>query len=145
MDYRKAWDEVKAKLGESIEEGRDNGYDEGEETYPSGMYDAYKRVLDHMKELESQIPGDIKVGDTVRIVKLGLIYPSYVEWIRKNVTNPLLAARWDRDRRLRHTEIGVVRYVAPHSPGSMATIAYVEIGGGCYMVEINGLEKVEEA
>lgn len=33
MDYRKAWDEIKDMLETAIEEGRDNGYDEGAETY----------------------------------------------------------------------------------------------------------------
>jgi hypothetical protein len=145
MDYRKAWDEVRSRLVDALDEGRDNGYDEEIATYENGMYEAYKRTLDHMISLESRIPEDIKVGDTVRIVKIGLIYPSYVEWIRKNVTNPLFAARWDRNRRLRHSDFGIVRYIAPHSLGSTATIAYVDTGNACYMIDINGLEKVEEA
>lgn len=144
MDYRKAWDEVKSKLEESIQEGRDNGYDEGSETYASGMYDAYKRVLDHVISLESQIPEDIKVRDTVRVVNPDLCYPSYGDWIKQNVENPFLAVRWAANRVLRKGETGIVRYLAPHSPEDKTVIAYIDVGNACFMIRIDGLEKIVE-
>lgn len=143
MDYRKAWDEVKSKLEESIQEGRDNGYDEGSETYASGMYDAYKRVLDHVRSLESQIPKDIKIGDTVRVLNIGGLYPCYREWILQYITNPFLAAKWGRYRRLDSGSIGVVRYIAPHGTQD-CNLAYIEVGNVCFIMALEGLELIEE-
>lgn len=141
MDYRKAWDEVKAKLEESVQEGRDNGYDEGSETYQSGMYDAYKRVLDHVISLESQIPEDIKVGDTVRASNSGEVYSSYSDWIRFNIDNPFLAAKWAHCRAIKNGAIGVVRVIAPHGKQDR-DVAYIEVGNACFMIALEGLEKI---
>jgi hypothetical protein len=146
MDYRKAWDEVKSKLDLAIAEGEDNGYDDTESaTRESGMYEAYKRVYDDMVKLESEIVSkEIRVGDTVRVVNPGLCYSSYSGWIKENVENPLLAVRWAANRSLRKGETGLVRYLAPHSPGVKAMIAYIDVGNACFMIEINGLEKIGE-
>jgi hypothetical protein len=146
MDYRKAWDEVKSKLEESIQEGLDNGYDKGSGTsFENGAYHAYKRVYDDMVKLESEtVSKEIRVGDTVRVVNPGLCYSSYSGWIKENVENPLLAVRWAANRSLRKGETGLVRYLAPHSPGVKAMIAYIDVGNACFMIEINGLEKIGE-
>ena len=142
MDYRKAWDEVKTLLEDAVQEGRDNGYDTGDETYHTGMYDAFKRILDNVVELESVIgSGEIEVGDTVRVANSGWLYPSYRDWILQNVTNPFFSARWARDRRLTQDATGVVRYVAPHGTQDR-TLAYIEIDNVCFIVALEGLEKV---
>ena len=142
MDYRKAWDEVKSKLEDAVQEGRDNGYDEGAETYVSGKYDAYSTTLDHMIELESVIgSGEIEVGDTVRVANTGWVYLSYRDWILQNVTNPFFSARWARDRRLTQDATGVVRYIAPHGTQNR-NLAYIEIDNMCFIVALEGLEKV---
>lgn len=142
MDYRKAWDEVKSKLEESIEEGLDNGYDKGSGTsFENGAYHAYKRVLDHMKELESKIPGVIKVGDTVRVSNSGEVYSCYSDWIQANIDNPFLAAKWARCRAIRNGAIGVVRVIAPHGDQDR-DVAYIEVGNACYIMDLEGLEKI---
>lgn len=144
MDYRKAWDKVKAKLEESLEEGRDRGFDEGSETYYSGMYDAYKRVFDHVTELESQIPDVIKVGDTVRVVNSGEVYSCYSDWIRANIENPFLAAKWAYCRRLENDAIGVVKVIAPHGTQER-DLAYIDVGKVCFIIALDGLELIKEA
>lgn len=142
MDYRKAWDEVKAKLEESLEEGYDNGYDDAEsDSRESGMYEAYKRVLDHMKSLESTIPGIIKIGDTVRVSNSGEVYSCYSDWIRANVENPFLAAKWARCRAIKTGAIGVVRVIAPHDTQDR-DLAYIEVGNVCFIMALEGLEKI---
>lgn len=85
--------------------------------------------------------GDIKVGDTVRVIESGCRYPSYAEWIKRNVTNPTDATKWDPDTRLLYGDIGVVKYLAPH--GLQGTdIAYIEIKNKCHMIGVEGIEKV---
>ena len=98
-----------------------------------------------MSDLESQVESNIiRVGDTVRVVNPGACYTSYSGWVKENVTNPFLVVRWAAYRSLRKGEIGVVRYLAPHSPGSKFMIAYIDVGNACFMVETGGIEKVSE-
>lgn len=145
MDYRKAWDEVKSGLVDAITEGQYHGYDGESENYYSGMYKAYKKILDKMIALESEdVTEGIKVGDTVRVVNPDLCYTSHVDWIKRNVNNPFLAVRWAANRATRRGLVGLVRYVAPHSPENDALIAYVDIGHACFMIDVNGVEKVKE-
>lgn len=143
MDYRKAWDEVKAKLEESVEEGLDNGYDKGSGTsFENGAYHAYKRVLDHMKELESEVVSkEIRVGDTVRVVNGDLCYNVYQDWIKINVSNPFLAVRWAACRAIRNGAVGLVRYIAPHGQFDNV-LAYIEVDNACYIMDLEGLEKI---
>lgn len=143
MDYRKAWDEVKAKLEESLEEGRDIGANDETDTRESGMYEAYERTLAHMKELESGIPGVIKVGDTVRVVDGDRVYQLYSAWIRANVGNPFLSARWAHCRRIREDAIGVVKVIAPHGEEDR-DLAYIQVGNACYIIGLDGLELIAE-
>lgn len=146
MDYRKAWDELKSKLEQNIAEGKSNGYHEGSCTsFENGAYHAYKRIFDEMVEKESEIVSkDIRVGDTVRVVNPGACYTSYGAWVKEHVENPFLAVRWAASRSLRKGETGLVRYLAPHSPGCKAMIAYIDVGNACFMIETGGIEKIPE-
>lgn len=145
MDYRKAWDELKSKLEQNLEIGKSEGYDKESDTFPSGSYHAYKRIFDEMVEKESEIVSkDIRVGDTVRVVNPGACYTSYGAWVKEHVENPFLAVRWAASRMLRKGETGLVRYLAPHSPGCKAMIAYIDVGNACFMIETGGLEKISE-
>jgi hypothetical protein len=145
MDYRKAWDEVKTRIEEALEEGQFNGYDKGDETYYAGMYEAYKRIFDDMVEKESVVVSkDIRVGDAVRVVNPGACYTSYAAWIKQNVENPFLALRWAVNRSVRKGATGIVKYLAPHTPGSKFMIAYIDVGNACFMIETGGIEKIPE-
>ena len=141
MDYRKAWNEVKAMLERSLEEGEDRRFNEDPDTRESGMYEAYKRVLDHVKKLEAADPEAIKVGDTVRIANSDLCFDAYRDWIVRNVKNPFLSARWGRYRVPPRDATGLVRYIAPHGYQGH-TLAYVEVGNVGYIMQIDGLEKI---
>lgn len=144
MDYRKAWDAVKDMLELSLEEGEDRNFNDDSNTRESGMYEAYKRVFDHMTELESQIPGVIKVGDTVRVVNSGEVYSCYSDWIRANIENPFLAAKWASCRRLENDAIGVVKVIAPHGTQER-DLAYIDVGKVCFIIALDGLELIKEA
>lgn len=143
MDYRKAWDEVKAMLVLALEEGEDCGYNNDSDTRKSGMYEAFKRVSDRMAKLESAIPGIIKVGDTVRVSNIGKVYSCYSEWIRANVESPFLAAKWARCRAIKSDAIGVVKVIAPHG-NQDRDLAYIDVGKICFIIAIEGLELIEE-
>ena len=143
MDYRKAWYDVKAMLERSLEEGEDRRFNEDADTRERGMYEAYKRVLDHVNNLEAKIPGVIKVGDIVRISDRKLCYDTYRDWITRNIKNPFLVARWADCRTPRYHASGVVRYIAPHGYHAR-DLAYVEIGNACYIIGVDGLELIEK-
>lgn len=145
MDYRKAWDEVKSKLEQTLAEGEGSGCDKNSDTFQSGAYHAYKRIFNTMVELEGRIVSkDIRVGDTVRVVNPGACYTSYAAWIKQNVENPFLALRWAVNRSVRKGATGIVRYLAPHTPGSKFMIAYIDVGNACFMIETGGIEKIPE-
>lgn len=143
MDYRKAWDEIKTGLEGILGDMRDTGADKPvDDMRVYGMYEAYKNVLHDMTALESKIVSqEIEVGDTVRVIEPGLTYPCYSEWIRDNIDNPFLAAKWGRDRRLNPDATGVVRRIAPHGKFNR-TLAYVEVGNVCFIIALEALEKI---
>lgn len=99
-----------------------------------------KWIPEETKPVDVEIRG-FRVGDKVRVVNTGMQYSSYKDWIQRNVTNRIDADKWGRGNGLRPYSIGVVKYLAPHGNG-YETIAYVEIGNVCHMIELSGLEKI---
>jgi hypothetical protein len=93
-------------------------------------------------------PDPIEVGDLVR-VRAKSAYYAYDAWVKHNVENPFLAAKSVTCRTicrsLRKGDTGVVRCIAPHGSAGHEdeVIAYVEILGVGYPIEIKNLEKVE--
>lgn len=144
MDYRKAWDRVKSLVEDAVEEGQFNGYNGSrEDMRVYGMYQAYDRILNTTVELESEgVSEEIAVGDKVRVVNVDVVYPSYRDWVKKNIDNPFLALRWAVSRSLGGREIGVVKCLAPHGTQEGVIIAYIQIGDACYMIDVAGLEKI---
>lgn len=90
--------------------------------------------------------GNISVGDTVRVVNSGQHYSGYSDWIELHVNNPGDAEKWGvrHGKFFNSGDIGVVKYIAPHEWRHEGDIAYVEIGGYCYVIHVRGLEKVRE-
>lgn len=144
MDYRKAWDEITDYLERGVEEGEACGYNNASDTRDSGLYEAYKRVLDLMRLLESKIPENIKVGDFVRVTDSAQIYPAFSEWIAKNIENPFLIVKWAKYSVLPKGASGIVRHIAPHGTQDR-DLAYVEVGKSCFIVTLDSLEKIGEA
>ena len=87
---------------------------------------------------------DILVGDKVRVVNYGQTYSSYSDWVERHVKKRTDAAKWNSGGLMRNGNIGVVKYIAPHENGYDGDLAYVEIDGKCYVINIIGLKKVEE-
>lgn len=88
--------------------------------------------------------GDISVGDKVRVVRYGQTYTSYRDWVELHVINPKDALKWAEEVLPQDNDIGIVKYLASHEYSYDGDIAYVEIANKCYMINVRGLEKVEE-
>lgn len=97
--------------------------------------------------------GKIKVGDKVRIKNCSLAYLTYVDWIAKNVNDIKLAACYNYNILPKMGgEEYIVKAVAPWGNGNNM-LAYIQRyykfitnkvsdNQPCYLVRINGLEKV---
>ncbi len=110
-----------------------------------------------MDRLNKELGKDkIKVGDKVKIVNSGLSYTSHTDWIKKNINDVGLAACFvygqipDED-----DTVYVVKAIAPWDTRYDVDkkLAYVQeylvYSGGrvsddeaCYLMEVDGLEKV---
>ena len=93
---------------------------------------------------------EIKEGDKVRVVKPGAVYADYVSWVLRNIIDPNLLARWACGSRIPENDgIYEVVKVALHSEGtSYAKLAFIKdaYGGAsykCYLIDVDGLEKVK--
>ena len=102
----------------------------------------------------------IKKGDVVRIEKTGLMYSNYVDWVVNNIKDKQLLAEYcfeksfyinDRknteefDDYYRNAEFVVIK-VARHPEQEGKKLAYIRksFGGGCFLIDVNGLEKVKD-
>lgn len=98
--------------------------------------------------------GKIEVGDKVKIKNNGLSYTTYVDWIAKNVNDIKLAACYDYNTIPEMDEEEyIVKVVTPWGSDSNNMLAYIQRyykfitdkvsdNQPCYLVGINGLEKV---
>ena len=96
----------------------------------------------------------IEVGDKVKIKNYSLSYTTYVDWIAKNVNDIKLAACYDYNTLPKMGgEEYIVKAVAPWENDSNNMLAYIQRyykfitdkvsdNQPCYLVRINGLEKV---
>lgn len=96
----------------------------------------------------------IEVGDKVKIKNYSLSYTTYVDWIAKNVNDIKLAACYDYNTLPKMGgEEYIVKAVAPWKNDSNNMLAYIQRyykfitdkvsdNQPCYLVRINGLEKV---
>ena len=89
----------------------------------------------------------ISIGEKVRVIDRGQHYSGYSDWIELHVKDPGDVAKWGpkHDRYFNTGNIGVVKCIAPHEWKREGDLAYVEIEGYCYIINVKGLEKVEEA
>lgn len=103
----------------------------------------------------------IKKGDVVKIKRTGLMYTNYVDWVVNNIRDKQLLAEYcfgksfyinDRknteqfDNYYRNTEFVVIK-VARHKAQEGKKLAYIRekgLAGGCFLIDVNGLEKVKD-
>lgn len=97
----------------------------------------------------------IEVGDKVKIVSKGFVYTTYVDWVVDNVPDPRMAACFVYGQIPNEDDtVYVVKAIAPHG-GVWKTkkLAYVQkyseyyfgtvnTNQPCYLINVNGLEKV---
>ena len=54
MDYKEMWERLKQDLIEGVNEGLEKGFDNiHKQPYENGMYEAYRRTLDTMENIEN--------------------------------------------------------------------------------------------
>lgn len=108
-----------------------------------------------MDRLNKELDKDkIEVGDKVKIKNSDLSYITYVSWIAENVNDIKLAACYNYNTvpKMDGNEY-IVKAIAPWENGSNNMLAYIQrhyvfnngkIGDNqpCYLIHINGLEKV---
>lgn len=102
-----------------------------------------KWIPEEIKPVEES--GRISIGDKVKVVRSGQTYSTYYTWVSRHVNNSRDATKWARGEVPKDGDIGVVKYLASHMRVYEGDIAYIEIDDKCYMVNVDGLEKVEEA
>ena len=92
----------------------------------------------------------IKEGDTVKVVERGYLYADYIGWVRRNITDLDLLARWVYGgRMLENDGLYKVVKIAPHSERTgCAELAFIKgidstVSYKCYLIGVDGLEKVK--
>ena len=96
-----------------------------------------------------KLDAEIKEGDTVRVVRPGAVYADYLVWVRRNITDPDLLARWVYGNRIPENGIYKVVKIAPHSDASSyAKLAFIKDADRitsykCYLIGVDGLEKAK--
>lgn len=98
----------------------------------------------------SGVGAEIKEGDTVKIVEPGATYADYVSWVRRNITDPDLLARWAYGSRMSENN-GTYKVVkiAPHSERTgCAKLAFIKgtdsaVSYKCYLIGVDGLKKIK--
>lgn len=124
---------------------------------PEDEFDLTVGVSLAMNRLNKELGKDkIEVGDKVKIVSSGLSYPTYTCWIKKNIDDVGLAACYSFNQFPKKDDtVYIVKVIAPWNAkcGKGWELAYVqryfesrdsEVNNNepCYLIDIDGLEKV---
>lgn len=87
----------------------------------------------------------IHEDDTVKVVDTGLNYTSYPQWVGKHISDPYMAARYCYGSPDTSKKYKVIK-IAEHEDNGRPLAYIEEIGGrcynSCYLIEVEGLEKV---
>lgn len=140
-------------VGEVIARWEDNGqtiyYIRMYEDYDCDALSCYCYLVDEdgLKSCEC----NIKVGDRVRLVDGGELFPTYADWVVKHIEDKNLVARWAYGGRITDNSIGTtyeVVHIAPHGDAyGNIPLAFIKaldgIGYKCFLVAVSGLEKVK--
>ena len=87
----------------------------------------------------------IHEGDTVKVIREGLSYTTYPQWVGKYISDPDMAARYCFSTPDTSKKYKVIK-IAEHEDNGRALAYIEEIDGfcynSCYLIEVKGLEKV---
>lgn len=117
-----------------------------------GYVDSYNfyNIEKHIEELPK-----IKIGDIVKIINTGCLYPTYISWFMENKINYDLALRYCYNYNLSVEEAEhntfTVKKIAKHSENNEDDVlvlieqntADFSRCGDVYLIGIEGLEKIE--
>ena len=109
------------------------------------MVDGINTCLERIKQKKDDMA--IKVGDKVEVVDEGRNYSHYVDWVVKNIKDPIEIARFvNCEGQKLNGRVGKVLAVAPWSNGSNNVLAYVQTESGNvyrnYLIGVKGLKKI---
>lgn len=109
------------------------------------MVDGINICLERMNDKKKYTA--IKVGDTVEVIDEGRNYPHYVDWVVRNVKDPVEIARFvNCDNQKLNGRVGKVLAIASWGGGSVRTLAYVQIkdkdADKNYLIDVKGLKKI---
>lgn len=101
----------------------------------------------HEEMLEPWDESKIREGDIVRVINTGLNYSTYPQWVGKHISDPDMAARYCFGSPSDNGNYKVIKIAEHESNGR--TLAYIEQCkrfpyNSCYLIEVEGLEKVTE-
>lgn len=94
-----------------------------------------------------EFEAEIKVGDNVEVIRPSAVCADYIGWVRRNITDPDLLARWAYGNRMPEGGIYEVVKIAYHTEGtSFAKLAFIKDAEKpttykCYLVGVDGLKK----
>lgn len=92
----------------------------------------------------------IKVGDLVKVVNSGKAYTTYCDWLLNNKVKLEYLCRYRYNTNPYNGLIGKVLYVAPWKPETkidtvtLVLIQDLTVSKNCYLISVNGIEKVKE-
>ena len=88
--------------------------------------------------------GKIHEGDTVKVIRKGLSYTTYPQWVGKYISDSDMAARYCFDMPDTSNKYKVIK-IAEHEENGRPLAYIEEIDGrcynSCYLIEVKGLEK----
>ena len=121
----------------SATNGRETIAVEIESDYDDAVHEAVDKLFKEENE--------IHVGDIVEVVDGGKMYPTYSEWVVKNINDKELIARYAYNRETMPSGSYKVIAIAPHhGDGSEPMLAYLKrrYSGECFLINIEGIKKM---
>ncbi len=97
----------------------------------------YPSVIDDMND------DVIRVGSKVKVIRAGLLYSTYKQWVEENVRSKADCEKWEEGSWVRNGDIGRVKTIADHGRGGSEPMAYVDFGDRCAIIEVRGLKKIK--
>jgi len=103
-----------------------------------------KWIPKSVEVIDNEDDDTIRVGSKVKVVRDGLVYPDYADWLNRHVINSEDRRKW-RKGVTRNGDIGRVKKIAKHGGeyDGNVDIAYVDFGTHCSMIDVDGLKKIK--
>lgn len=116
--------------------------------FKSKLYNLSNVLLDDLTLIwEREEKEELKVGDKVKVIDYGLFFDKYYSWVKENINNRELKLKFDYGNVLPNGTICEVLHINKHngSYNTDETLAYIQDikNKRCYLIDVNGLEKID--